>query len=135
MSRVALRSLRYLLQAASPQPGRVRLRFVAAGIALAFAVLPWGCGSEPMDADDYLRHCGLRWNVDLPSGEYGHCVRQCILDSTCTELRFNDAKLGWCVHGCGGDFSCDDGDTIISSEWRCDGELDCLDAADEEECE
>ena len=84
--------------------------------------------------EDHLRACGRQGTVDFCEGELNGCLGECILDASCAELEDSLAPFVYCIAGCGGDFTCDRGDTSISSRWRCDGELDCLDGADEANC-
>ncbi len=92
------------------------------------------CSDAGSAVDQHLAACGLRARIDLTASEHNECLGRCILDATCEELTRVSARVGWCMAGCGGDFICDGGETVISSEWVCDDEVDCLDGNDEMVC-
>ncbi len=105
-------------------------------LLLASVVSLQGCGEPSCETvHAHAAACGLRWDLDFCAGEYNQCFGRCILASDCGQLLSDDASLRYCAAGCGGDFVCDGGQTAISSRWRCDGEIDCRDAADEAACE
>jgi hypothetical protein len=85
--------------------------------------------------------CGLRYqNVNICDTAHGECAIECDHRAGCAVLRAaldgDEPPESYlrCVTQCVEPFRCDDGETTINARWRCDGQADCRDRADESGC-
>jgi hypothetical protein len=100
------------------------------------------CAEDPcVERLEAVEGCGLHYrNGDMCDTSHGACVVACHASAGCVVLqdllegRDTPDSLSRCTAKCVEPFQCDDGATTIDSRWRCDGEADCRDSADEVSC-
>jgi hypothetical protein len=71
-----------------------------------------------------------------PETQYDNCIASCVNSMTCALIEdwvcFDDPNN--CILNCENQaFACEDGDFVDSAD-QCDGEIDCDDGSDEENC-
>ncbi len=100
------------------------------------------CQSDtPCDEDaDAVKACDRQYQGDICTTEAGRCAVACSARASCEELDAADVGksplwLSRCWAQCVEPFVCDEGGTVIDTQWVCDAERDCVDGADEQDCE
>jgi hypothetical protein len=111
--------------------------------ALPFLVFLSACGapeSEPVpDVEPCAGWAAAREACDLPvvecQGERAQCDARCLMSADCSALAApeQDLSVALCRLGCD-TFECDEG-MKLPSWWKCDGQIDCEDLRDEQDCE
>ena len=89
-----------------------------------------------------IEGCGLQYRDDnVCDTSSGECAIACHYHAGCEVLRSISEgdeppdSYTRCVAKCNEQFRCDEGGTTIDVRWRCDGEADCRDGADERGCQ
>jgi len=122
----------------------------AACLLLLSGVLGPGCSSD--DDSNYcgsylskLKGCGLlaqdaRLSCTEPDNATERCQAECLLDNSCVELESlycesESTSISTCVAACRTEhaLSCGDG-TTYPENYRCDGDDDCANGSDEDNC-
>jgi hypothetical protein len=97
---------------------------------------------ECVERMEEVEGCRLQYRDDnVCDTSHGECAIACHHEAGCAVLesigRGDEPPESYtrCVAKCSEPFRCDEGGTTIDARWRCDGEADCRDGADEDGCQ
>lgn len=97
---------------------------------------------ECVERKEEVEGCGLQYqDNNICDTSQGACVIACHYHAGCGVLQSiaDDEEppdsYSRCVSQCIEPFRCDGGATTIDARWRCDGQADCSDGADEHGCQ